>query len=79
MYRWGQIFLNENKRFQVDDVELTSGFPLQVLVYDGSTDFSRWVDTRVEFCDDPDPAIRGYFLVGLWGYFAEGLFARIKV
>ena len=67
----GQIHLNERGRFEIDNVELTSGDCIQVLIYDGVEDTEKWIDTRVEHNGD------SYYLVGLLGYSPIGLFARV--
>lgn len=66
----GQI-IRKGDRLQVDTQELHCGDVLQVLIYDGLTDSSQWVETRLEHDQD-------FYLVGLWGYQIEGLFARIR-
>ena len=67
----GQIHLNYRLRFEVDDMELTSGDPLEVLVLD-KTGYPVWVSTRVEYNEES-----GYYLVGLLGCRPVGLFARV--
>lgn len=68
----GQIFLNDNERFQVDSRELTSGDTLEVLVVDGRDNKPKWVNTTVEHNG------YSYFLTGLLGYSPVGLFAKIE-
>lgn len=67
----GQIKLNSRLRFEVDDVELTCGDTLEVLVIDGQDNLPKWVSTRVEHNGED------YYLVGLLGYNPIGLFARV--
>jgi len=68
----GQIFYNENERFQVDTTELTCGDSLEVLVVDGRDGQSKWVQTTVEHNGYT------YFLTGLLGYSPVGLFAKVR-
>lgn len=68
----GQIFINENDRFQVNRHELTCGSALQVLIVDSRTSAPHWIQTTVEHNG------REYYLTGLKGYFAPGLFAKIE-
>lgn len=67
----GQIFLNDNGRFQVDTRELTSGDALEVLIVDGRSETPRWIETRVE------QGGQRYYLTGLFGYNPIGLFAKV--
>ena len=68
----GQIFINENERFQIDSRELTSGDALEVLVIDGRDNSPKWIETTVEHNG------YAYFLTGLFGYSPVGLFARAE-
>lgn len=68
----GQITLNFRDRFQVDEVELTSGDTLEVLVVDGRDNSPKWIETRVEHNGE------SYYLTGLFGYNPVGLFARVQ-
>lgn len=67
----GQIFINDNGRFQVDRRELTSGDALTVLIVDGDGK-PKWIDTTVEHNEG------GYYLTGLRCYSFTGLFAAVK-
>ena len=67
----GQIHRNSRKHFEVDNVELTSGDTIEVLVIDGRDNTTKWVSTRIEHNGDD------YYLVGLLGYNPIGLFARL--
>lgn len=68
----GQINLNSCDRFQVDNVELTSGDALEVLIVDGRDNSPKWIETTVEHDGE------SYYLTGLLGYNPVGLFARVK-
>ncbi len=67
----GQIHLNEFDRLEIDGNDLQCGKCLQVLIYDGIDNTTKWIDTRIEHDGD------NYFLVGLLGYSPIGLFGRI--
>ena len=67
----GQIKRNSRNRFEVDNVELTSGDTLEVLIIDGQDYSIKWVSTRIEHNRED------YYLVGLLGYDPVGLFARL--
>lgn len=67
----GQIHKNERGRFEIDNYELTSGDCIEVLIYDGLDNTTKWIDTRIEQNGDT------YYLVGLFGYSPIGLFGRI--
>ena len=69
----GQIFTNDKGRFQVDTAELTAGDPLEVLVVDGRSGQTKWIQTIVEQNGE------NYFLSGLLGYSPVGLFAKIEL
>ena len=66
----GQIFINDNGRFQVDTRELTCGDVLDVLIVEN--DVPRWIQTSVESSDGK------YYLTGLLGFVVPGLFARVR-
>jgi len=65
-----QIYINDNSRLQVGEVELTSGDALEVLIVDG--DSPKWIKTTVEHNG------KSYYLTGLKGVSAVGLFARVN-
>ncbi len=67
----GQIHLNEKGRFEIDTYELTSGDCVEVLIYDGQDNKTKWIDTRIEYDGER------YYLPGLIGYSPIGLFGRI--
>lgn len=67
----GQLHLNEFDRLEVDNEELHCGDCLEVLIYDGQDNKTKWIDTRIEHDG------KNYYLVGLLGYSPIGLFGRI--
>lgn len=67
----GQIHLNEFDRLEIDGIDLQCGDCLQVLIYDGLDNTTKWIETRIEHDGD------NYYLVGLLGYSPIGLFGRI--
>lgn len=67
----GQIHLNDFDRLEIDTVDLHCGDCLEVLIYDGRDNTTKWIETRIEHDGD------NYYLVGLLGYSPIGLFGRI--
>lgn len=57
-------------RLDFDGDSLHCGQCLEVLVVDGISGQTKWVETRLEYGD-------GWYLVGLVGYQVNGLFARM--
>lgn len=64
------IYNRETDRLSFDGDDLHCGTPLEVLVIDGLDGSTKWVETTLEYSQD-------WFLTGLLGYQASGLFARM--
>lgn len=60
----------DTNRLDFDGDGLHCGQCLEVLVVDGASGQPVWLQTRLEYGD-------GWYLVGLLGYQANGLFARM--
>lgn len=60
----------DTDRLDFDGYGLHCGQCLEVLLVDGVDGQVKWVETRLEYGD-------GWYLVGLVGYQANGLFARM--
>lgn len=67
----GQIHKNEFDRLEIDNVELHCGDCLEVLIFDGQDNKTKWIETRIEHNE------KDYYLIGLLGYSPIGLFGRI--
>ena len=67
----GQLYLNDYDRLEIDGIDLQCGDCLQVLIYDGLDNTTKWIDTRIEHDGEK------YYLPGLLGYSPIGLFGRI--
>lgn len=60
----------DTDRLDFDGYGLHCGRCFEVLLVDGVDGQAKWVETRLEYGD-------GWYLVGLLGYQANGLFARM--
>ena len=67
----GELLLQNNGRYTIGDTELTSGKPLEVLIYDEYEELYRWLASRIESNS------KGYYIVGYDGVI-NGLKARIR-
>lgn len=67
--REGVLCKNGNGRYEIGDYELTSGSPVEVLIYD---DRWEWVSSRIEHDG------RDYYLVGARDVDLNGLRGRIR-
>lgn len=66
-----QIQYNQDTdRYEMNGYELHCGDCFEVLVFNGLTNKSEWIETKIENNND------GWYLIGLAGYQINGLFAR---
>ena len=66
----GKLHLNQNGRYELNGVELTSGESVEVLLYDRCMERREWFASRIESSDGK------YYLVGKSSLDLEGLTAR---
>lgn len=64
------IYNYDNERYSLDNEDLYCGDKLKVLVYNGLTNDTEWINTRLEINSNGE-----WYLVGLAGYSIGGLFA----
>ena len=68
----GILRKNSNGRYEIDGHELTSGSPVEVLIYDRYYERREWVSSRIEHSG------RDYYLVSNREVDLDGLKARIR-
>ncbi|MFI3327389.1 MAG: DUF5348 domain-containing protein [Clostridia bacterium] len=74
MERIGQLnYQKAENRYYIDDYSLSSGECLEVLICNGLIGKTEWIKTRIEYSHET----KEYYLVDLFGYSMQGLFARI--